>query len=250
MLDKDFLVPYLRKSLVLQSPEIETDPAYVFTDEDLYDILLISMYEHNPTYDETSFPRNEYPFLILLSKKEVYYRLATASAPFYPLQAEGASLRKDYRFEHYMSLVRMTNNEYLSKYEKFTRESPIIVGNLYTSSRHFDNHVYNTMNTPEVNLTADRVGDTFVEISWDKFSVIGGMFSEYQVYCSTEPIYDKYTDTLSISPLNTIFDIRRTYCRLTDLQPDTTYHIAVVSKDMNGVKGIMEIEVHTLKREG
>ena len=48
MLDYQSTVEYLRKSLALKDPQIETDEAYKFTDDDLWDIIQLVIPNHNP----------------------------------------------------------------------------------------------------------------------------------------------------------------------------------------------------------
>lgn len=248
MLKREELVPYLRKSLSLQDPNIENDPAYVFTDDDLYAVLKMAVIEHNPRYTELNFPENEQYFLVLLAKKEIYYRLASSSAPFYPLQAEGAGLRKDYRFEHYMSLIRIVNNEYKDKYDKFIRDIPVEQGELFVPSRHFTGRTYSLMETPVVELEVVAVRSDSADLKWKQFDVLGGMFWKYEIYVSESPIYDEFEDLIDSGATKVveITDIRRTKYRLKDLVPETHYYILVVAKDLNGIKGYSEVEIDTL----
>lgn len=248
MLDLERLVPYLRKSLCLQDPEIESDPAYVFSDEDLSDILEMAIYEHNPSYNLTNFPKQESMFIVLLAKKEIYYRLATSSAPLYPLKAEGAELRKDYRFNHYLSLINLVNSEYASKYDQYTRELPIQQGNLFVNTKHYTLDYYNSMEKSNFEVYVDNISEDSIEIQWDKFGIIGGRFESYSIYVSESKIYDVYTNTIDegATKVVEIRDIHRTFYRLTGLIPGRVYHILVVTKDTNGFKEYNELKVSTL----
>lgn len=252
MLDKESVVKYLRMSLVLKDPEIETDEAYRFTDDDLWDIIQLVIPNHNPSYTVENYPENEKYFAILLAKKEVYYRLAVANAPLYPLQAEGAELRKDYRFEHYMSLIRRVEAEYTQMWEQFDNNRVLStengnVGDLVLRSRHFTQRNYNLSSKPTVELNIDTVGGNSVDISWTKFDTSMGMFCNYSIYVSENPIYDEYEDTISkeAKKVAEIKDIHRTKFRIKDLNPNTHYYIAVVSEDLNSLRGISEQEIDT-----
>lgn len=247
MLNQNFLVPYLRKALKLQDPNVEKDEAYKFTDEELWEIVQIKATEHNSNYTTDNFPNNEVHFVILLAKKEVYFRLATSSAPFYPLEAEGASLRKDYRFEHYMSLIRAINNEYESAWERFEFNSEILQGEVFLLSKHFTNRNYENAHTPTVTATAVTIRNDSIDLSWDKFQVFSGMFYRYCIYVSESLIYDEFENSLDESKkVAEIRDIHQTKTRLKGLTPNTTYHILVTSEDMNLLKGYSEITVKTL----
>lgn len=252
MLEYQSTVEYLRKSLVLKDPKVETDEAYKFTDDDLWDIVQSVIPSHNPTYTVDNYPENEKYFAVLLAKKEVYYRLAVASAPFYPLKAEGAELRKDYRFEHYMSLIRRVEEEYTLMWAQFDSSRVLSiengnVGDLILRSKHFTSRNYNLASEPIVELEVDIVRDSSVDISWNKFDTSKGMFCNYLIYISENPIYDEYEDAISkeVTKVTTITDIHRTKFRVKDLKPNTRYYVAVVSEDLNKLKGISEQEVET-----
>ena len=251
MLDLERLVPYLRKSLLLDDPTINTDSAFQYTDEDLADILEMSLYEHNPNYTLENFPKQESTFVVLLAKKEIYYRLATASAPLYPLKAEGAELRKDYRFNHYMELLKLVTSEYTTRYDKFTRELPIQQGNLLVARKHYTTEFYNSMEQTGLELYIDNITTNNVEFRWDKFDFIGGLFDSYSIYVSESTIYDVYTNSIDegATKVVEIRDIHRNAYRITDLEPNKEYHILVVSKNYNGFKECVEEKFTTLPLE-
>lgn len=248
MLIKEDIVSFLRKSLILDDPSTVVDEAYKYTDDDLWDIVKLVVPLHNPAYTIENFPENETYFVIILAKKEVYYRLATASAPFYPLRAEGAELRKDYRFEHYMSLIRRLEVEYEQMWDRFENNKPINVGELILKHKHFTTRNYNLATRPEVELYIDSIGTDFVNISWTKFNVTNGMFSSYTLYLSKNPIYDEYEDKISDDAvkIDYIQNIHKTKYKIKDLEEDTTYYVAIISEDMNKLKGISEKEFKTL----
>ena len=249
MLDKLSTVSYLRKSLVLKEPDIETDVAYKFTDDDLWDIIQLVIPNHNPRYTIDNLPENEKYFAILLAKKEIYYRLATASAPFYPLKAEGAELRKDIRFDHYMSLIRRIEVEYSQMWSQFDSSRTIDIGEVILKSKHFTQRNYELAPTPSVVLTIDDVRSDSMDISWTKFDVLRGMFWNYSVYISDSPIYDEYDDVISKDAKKIAFitDLHRTKFRVRELSPSTHYYIAIVSEDLNKLRGIAELELDTME---
>lgn len=253
MLDKISTVNYLRMSLVLKDPSIEIDPAFNFTDEDLLSILELVASSHNPNYTLDNFPDSEKYFIVLLARKEIYYRLAFNSAPFYPLKAEGAELRKDFRFEHYMSLIRRVENEYALMLEQFTRNQVISteagnVGNLTLRSKHLTNYNYELAKKPEVEISIDNIHQNSVEFSWNQFNPNMGIFKHYEVYISTSLIYDEYEDVISKSATKValITDIHKTKLRISELLPNMIYHVAVISEDLNRLKGISEKIITTL----
>ena len=248
MLDLSIVVPKLRASLKLQSPEVETDEAYKFEDAELGDILTELAPAHNDQYTIENFPVKETYFLMLLAKKEVYFRLATSSAPFYPIKAEGAELRKDVRFEHYMTLVRAVSADYDKNLEKFSNNQEIEAGEVLIQSRHQSKRNYRLGVVPEVALLAITTRNTSVDIGWTKFIVQAGRFYKYDVYVHTDHVYDEFEDKIAETAtlVATIRDIHRLKYRLTNLIPNTHYVIAVISWDTNMLKGIAEVEIDTL----
>lgn len=244
------LVAYLRDSLRLQSPDIETDPAYKFTDAQLSEILERAIPAHDANYTLSNFPQNEENFLVLLAKKELYYRLATSTAPLYPLSAEGAELRKDVRFDHYMSLIRRVEIEYSSEWNKFDSSREVESHNVFLDRNHLTVYNYENANKPKVTLTAVNVRDTSIDLAWDKFEVERGKFYSYTLYIGTSPIYDDFTEEISSDAVKevTIFDIHRTKHRISYLLPNTTYYVAVVSQDLNKLQGVCQITVTTLSQ--
>lgn len=247
--NKDFLIDYVRQSVRFESPDTEKDPAYIFSDEDIFNIIKMCITQHNANYTIDNFPDNEIPFLLILSRKEIYWRLATTSAKFYPISAEGAELRKDYRFKHYFQLIQELEKQYQSSMASFRANNPdtIQVGNIFTDSRHFSPAQKNLQSLPKVSPKADKITSNSVDISWTKFNTTGGIFGSYKVYCSESPIYDEYEDVIQGHPVATLFDINRTKLRIKDLKPDTKYYLAIVATDINLLKGISEIAFTTLK---
>lgn len=246
--DKEYLVKYLRHSLSLKDEGVEQDPAYTFSDDDLFDILEMGIITHNSEYNIETFPKEEYPFLILLSKKEVCWRLALSSAPFYPLRAEGAELRKDYRFEHYMSLIRQIEAEYSSRREAFDRQNPSAIkeGVIFSLNKHFNRNQINLQQAPKIEVNVVNITQATLDIEWSKFASVGGVFSHYELYISEHTIYDEFEDILDEkAKVAKLTDINRTKFRFKELKPDTEYHILVKSLDINTLSGYTEIIVNT-----
>lgn len=240
MLLKDNVVPYFRRAVALQSPEVTTDEAYVFTDDELWDILLMCIWEHNPSYDEFSFPQNELPFLVLLGRKELYYRLATASAPFYPLSAEGAELRKDYRFEHYMSLIRTITKEYDSLLSRYKSTMGVEHGVLLKNKCHLKHLQYGNLTSPKFNVTSEIKGDSLI-LRWTKFDCIGDSFWAYKVYMSNTEL-DEFTNLEELEPLINATNIHSTAHKLQGL-PKQVCHFLIVHESRSGLLGSKSLVV-------
>jgi hypothetical protein len=248
VLDRTTFTARLRKSLKLQDPSIETDEAYKFTDNELWDIAEQSTFEHNGLYTLTTLPDNEVFFVLMLCKKELYYQLATSTAPFYPIKAEGAELRKDVRFDHYMQLIKTVSEEYYSKWELFSSNTSVVAGNTIISSRHHTPRNTGLYSSNNPNLVIDNFTSTEVCISWDKFNNLGGLFGSYAIYLSTSPIFDVYENTITNNStlVELITNIHRTCMRISNLESTTQYYILVMSQDINGLSGYSEQHFTTL----
>lgn len=249
-MDKNSLISLLRASIEGQDKNILNDPAYVFSDKDLEDILSLVVPFHNPSYSINTIPDDEVYFILLLAKKEVYYRLATSSAPYYPLEADGGGLKKNVRFDHYLELIKLVTDEYNYLLHQYRLNKPIEVKELLVSKNNYINRLYNNIEKPSLELTIDKVGDTFVNLSWNKSS--SNLFSCYEVYISQNPIIDEYyneKDSELISKNATleavIYDIHKTKYRITELQPDTSYYIAVCERNKLGLAGFAEKYIKT-----
>ncbi|NDH07935.1 fibronectin type III domain-containing protein, partial [bacterium] len=221
MLDRTIFLTRLRKALRLQDPSIETDVAYQYTDDELWDIVGEAILEHNGAYTSTTIPDKEVHFVLTLCKKEIYFQLATSSAPFYPIKAEGAELRKDVRFDHYMKLVQTMSSEYTTKLAVYGENTQLSrengnLGEVFISSRHYTTRTIQKSYGAPVNLVIDSKDSTSACLSWDKFNTLDGQFYNYNVYLHTAPIYDKYDDVINTNAvkLEIIENIHRTFYRV------------------------------------
>lgn len=247
-----FMVEYIRRATELVDPEIEKDPAYVFSDDDISNIIKMCITQHNPNYTMENFPDNELHMLAILSRIEIYWRLATSSAKFYPISAEGAELKKNYRFTHYSKLIQLARSEYTSVRANFMAMNPmsIQVGSCLVDRKHFNPRQRNLQDIPKVDVQIIETTSNSIGIQWDKFKSTGGIFGAYLIYCSTEPVYDEFEYKLLTDKIASITDINRLRIRIKDLKPKTTYHIAVVAQDINLLQGVTTLTVMTKPEEG
>lgn len=250
-------INYLRASVRLQAPETETDIAYKFTNDDLYGILEVVTPVHAKDFTIDTLPDSMFYFTVLLAKREIYYRLASSTAPFYPLSAEGAKLEKNVRFDHYLSLVKVTMEEYdslTSSGGSGSGSDDLFSGTISTYQATLGGDTYfrrfmELADSPEVTLTVGMIGETSANLDWTRFdSTLGVNFMEYRIYVDTNPIYDEY-GILPISPLaKPVFvsrDVRRTKIRVDELIPDTTYYALVETETRHGLKGYSQVEFKT-----
>lgn len=245
----DQIVVKLRNSVRLQDPDIEQDPAYTYTDEDLEEILNLTAPIYTGDLDIESLPENELIFPILLARREIYFRLATSNAPYYPIEADGAKLQKNYRFDHYMKLIKLTLEEY-----QYLMSSGGIGGGVLNSfdvtipSRHISFRNYQLSELPIVTLTVSGITTTTANLDWTQPSLKRAMFREFRIYLGTSALIDEYVERPldNLTPVYTTYDFHQTKYRLTGLTPYTNYYAVVVSYDANGLFGYDQQAFRTL----
>ena len=109
------LIQFLRISVNVQtSSESVTDPYLLkMTDEQMELFLKVVVTRDFPMYSLDTLPQSAIYPVILLSKKELYFALASVNAPLYDLNADtNNSLKRSQRFEHYMAMIKAVDDEY------------------------------------------------------------------------------------------------------------------------------------------
>lgn len=249
-MDKARLIDYLRKNLSLTDPNVENDPAYQFSDEDLQDILEMKALERGYTF--SNLPTEEIPLVMLLAKKEVLWRLALSSAPFYPISSEGAGLQKNVRFDHYMALIKQLEIEYQNllatgQYINIGRN----IGEILLEKKYFSRRNKALAENKNVLISVDKVGTDYINISWEVPNLNKLFFYRYKIYVDTKPIIDDYADEVinEKALLKVIEDVRRTKFRIKDLQSDMEYYIVVAVLEQNGLISYTEVKTKTSASE-
>lgn len=243
------IIKFLRQSVLVQDPEVVTvDEDFLsLTDEDFIPLLSICLSKVDPKDDIFNLSEeNLYP-LILVTKKELYHRLAIKSAPNYSIQSSGgAKLSKSDVFDHYYKLIQQVEEEY-SNY--LATGVPVQVGEVLLSSRYFSQRNFNLAKAPKVSVSLDNIYIDKVEFSWKLTQI--DKFAHYEVYLSTSPIVDKYKpqDPISKSAKKVceIKNIHQTCLRIEDLPSNTQHYLVVVVEERNGLRGFTEIKFTTLE---
>ena len=192
-------------------------------------------------------PTEDVPLLICLARKEVYWKMATASAPLYKLNLEDLSVDKNVRFDHYLKLIQQVDKEYEQLLKDPNRVKisvgDIIIDKPYTYAKRMENYV-----APTTIINIDGATTNSFEIALQYMNLKARDYKETIVYVCTEPIWDKYEET--INPLAkqglVIKNSTKSFFRLRDLEPNTHYYILVEVILHNGVKTYTEIEGDTL----
>jgi hypothetical protein len=241
-------IDMLRLSVKLQDPTVETDPAYQYEDDELWDILVICCSNFKSEYTPDTLPDEDKYLVLLMSKKEIWFRLASSMAPYYPIKSDDGSLEQNVRFDHYIKLVQETSKEYVTLIAGGGTGGVAQAYDVLCKNYHYSLREYNLANKPLVTLTLSGATATTINCDWTKFSVKAGLFLCYKIFYSTSAIVDEYAE--EVIPANLtgylINDIHRLKYKITGLTPGTTYHIAVLSVDRNGLYGYSEKTLATL----
>lgn len=243
------LKPYvlmLRARLRLAEPDQQTDPFYMIPDPVLDDILLGAMGVHNPLYTIQTLPPSELQFVIWLAMIEVYYILATQTAQYYQIGAQGATLNRQQLFEHYSKLVEQLQTKYDKAWERFLSQTVLIQATEVVLPNRFTGRNYRLNAPPVVNLNVVAQSPNSLDLQW--VAITDRQITGYRVYQSTTEIIDEFGETSSlISPLaQSIFytpDVWKTKYRLNNLVSGQIYNIALFVEDVYSRKGWYELSI-------
>ena len=249
------LISLLRSSVNIQSEETEVvDPAYLsMTDDDIELFIKLGVsraYPEVSNLDELP-SGSEYP-IILLAKIELYLKLAVIKADKVDMGADNNNyLKQSQRFKHYMTLVEEVRFEYESWLEN-EGQGVLSSYDVLLSNRHYTQRNFEKQTTPKVSLHMDLVTSDSISFSWKVTNT--SHFGRFKVYISKKPIVDLYKEgvtydkklsdeaTLVVSTSN----IRNVFHKVSNLEAETTYYIAVISIERNQVFGYSEKSFTTL----
>lgn len=245
-------VDYFRKSVRLDSKATESDPEYDYSDNDLLSILeysSLSLWGMSVK----DIPPSNFPIVLVKSKLEVYMRLATTTAPFYEISAEGASLKKNMRFDHYDRLIKRTQDEFDKLYAiKFGKgngdedEDKYGVTGALTTYNVSINHIgrkYGPRNLGRADFPLEIESVVYVEdndsleIEWTPYSYLThSPFRYFEIFCDTKPIVDKFDPDYKSKkkPLAKIEDGTRSFYRIGGIESENTYYIAIKAVNVIG----------------
>ena len=253
----------LREAVNVQNEGAEIqDPAFLtMTDEDLTMFLKLGMSKVYPSVEDLADlpPGSDYP-VILVSKKELYLKLAVVSAPLYDLTADNNNhIKRSQRFSHYMALAENAQLEYEDWVENGggtvdpnTGIQGVTTYEVLRSKNHYSLRNYEHGLSPVVRVKIGEITTESVSFSWSSFN--NDHFGKYLVYVSENPIVDPFRDgskaedkildgaTLVLST----WDFRNNHKRVEGLKPETEYYIAVFSVERNQLYGYKQVTFQTL----
>lgn len=252
------LVSFLRESCLIDDPELVVDSNYlILTDEQLMTILLFANSRVNKgKYTIDNIPESSIYPIMLLSKKEIYHRLAGKYAPDYTIEGEAGTLNISDRYTHFMDLAKQMEEEYQNYLEDIESNrdisntdsySDLARGEVFISSRYQTQRNYRYSVAPKVKVKVDKVYTDKVEVSWNLKAI--NRFGSYKIYFSeVEPVIDVYNSN-QISPnaklIKHELDIHNNKTRITGLRPNTSYYLCIVVLEQNGLIGYDEVQFLT-----
>lgn len=254
------MIQFLRLSVFIQDKDkvVTGDTEYLcMSDEDLMLYLNVALTRNFSDVPSLQYLPNESVFpLVLLAKKELYYTLAVKEAPLFDIGADNNNyLKRSQRFDHYMKLVVQTDKEYEDWLENGgTGNGTVQSYSVTLSDRYGTRYNFENSATPTVVLYVGTITEDTVEFWWNVKNI--SRFYRYKVYISKEPIVDLFNLNSHIASGATLVaeikDIHQVRCRVTGLEPNTEYYIAVQAVSMSTLSGYAQTQVMTnpLEEEG
>ena len=249
------LVKYLRDSVLVQDPSTAEDPVWLqMSDDDLAIVLEVAKHRDFPNQVLSSLANGVVYPLMLVAKKELYYRLAVKSAPKYDIEgADSEKISRSQRFEHFMALIKQTEAE-LQHYMDNGYFGDDGIGDLdengnasgnrvyvresFVTSRYYTRRNYGLLKAPSVSVFVDSIDSSRVQLHWSVTDT--HVFVRYNVYISdNDVIYDEYKHQINPEAklVFTTVDQRKTACEINDLISSKRYHVLVEVVESNGIKG-------------
>ena len=235
---------------------VTSDKAYLeMTDEDIIMYLKLCASRDYDVDSLEDLPSGaEYP-LVLLAQIELLKKLAVSSADWMDIGADNNNyLKRGQRFNHYMTLAEEVQDQYNKYVDTGGTTGGVQTYTVRANNRHMTERDYGLTPTPKVSLKIRDITNDSVDISWSVANT--SHFGRYKVFISKSQIIDMYMgDSSSLDSkivegatlIKSTSDIRNATHRITGLEAETEYHIAVVSVERNSVWGYVEKTFKTLE---
>lgn len=261
------LIHYIRTNLQVQLPDGETDSAYLaLSNDDIELYIQMALAKEYPGTPLEHITEDKIYLTYLSTRKEIYYQLASSTAPYYPIGADGVSISKNTRFDHYAALIRQTQYEIdhfksTGAQEKSeldadnniitpTESGDVQIGSLLNKNNYFTPYNVNRALLPVAELRVDRITSLLAEVSWTLSRV--NRFHKYELYYATSPTaLDMYATTneerfQNLTKSAELYDIHLCKYRFISLLPNTTYYFVLVVYEENSLVGISQVSATTL----
>lgn len=237
-MEKEKLVKYLRNILAVDT---SSDPVLkATTDEELLSILETSLNSFGLELSELE--GEDIPLLICSARREMYWKLATNSAPFYPINMEGLSLSKNVRFDHYMSLIIQMDKEYNRLYSQSSIGSKVKVGRLLNDKPYNARARKLYFEEPKnIQIKVDKQEGRNLYISINYGNLKKEDILRTNIYVGEHPIWNKYTEQVD-SRATKVVSLDNPKRNFFMLEVSTNYYVLMEIELKQGIKVYKEIE--------
>lgn len=182
-------------------------------------------------------------------KKDMYWKLATATAPMNKTELGDIKLDKQDRFDHYYGLIvqneanfqlLLKNPELLpddGSFSKKVKSLNTIIDKPYCRSAYLQSYAI-----PKIGAKVDKIDEDFIYLTLNLGKVVKEDYLKTTIYSSNTPIMDVYANTIN-SEAKTEFmdyDIHRDKFKI--LKSNVT-HILIQITLKNGLSAYYELEV-------
>lgn len=252
-MDYKSLIDYLKQSCFIDDPNMVADSMFLaLTDEELTSMLEVAYSKVKTSLSHLTESGEMLYALVLLAKQDVYARLSLKYAIQYDIGGEDGSVDKSQRFEHFSRLLELAKeewNEYVQEQQaqvdvsNSSSYSNLANGEIFIDRHYFSSRNVMYHNKPVIVGNTDKFTTNTIDVSW-KIKKINH-FKETTIYLSESPVYDKYENTVTGKVVFNTNDLHRDCYRIKDLKPNTTYYVAFVVTELNGLQGVYELIVTT-----
>ena len=238
------LIKYIRTNVIVGEPL--SDSLLVLSDSDIELYLSIVISRDYSRYTLDNLPYECIYPVVLLTKIELYYYLATSVAHEYNISSDDGSLYRDQKYRHYMDMIttlRSLYNDFVE--EGGTGKNTITASDVTLASRNHTERNYRLTREPSVEIVIDQLTDSTAELS---LYVTCDSFSSMSLYLSPFRILDAYSSSeLPQEYLIATFTDPHLYkTRLSNLTKLTNYYLTVAVKDSTSLIGYNDKSFTTL----
>lgn len=197
------LINYIKFQLSTGSnkdPVVDT-----ITDEEID--ILIKIHCGTLALEYPEIPFSYMQLMSCLIRKELYWKLATSSAPMYELKTDGTELKKGDRFQHYLALIQEVNKEYNDIMnnpsrlpEDFNGGGKIASHTMVLEKDYVLRNYVNSQKIPKVKVKVDSISTEYVELSLDLSKVDKTDYFRTNIYINNKnKIRDEYSLNANLS---------------------------------------------------
>ena len=208
------------------------------TDEDI--MHLIKSIAENNGVDLEDFDSTKGSYLQMLVLRDIYWKLALASAPLYEVSVDGLKVSKQTRFEHYFSMIQQLNSQIASLLQANPSLgfASVKVETAVIQKDYVNSNLRSMVRKSKSNIVVERkdAENTYLEIKFKDVNI-----TRFKVYYNPSlPVVDEYADntlTKGSVLVRDSLDITNKKIKI----PTVTGYVAVIFIAPNGSKSFKQI---------